>query len=362
VSPQRIARVELRRLALPLITPYRLSYHTFESFEPILARVFDQDGRQGFGEAHISPGSSTETREGGWAFCADHARALPGLQVGEAAAAIAERGAESPVAATALVTALEMLADHPLLRVVEEQRLPVLTPTNATDAAGIEAEVEARLAEGFRTFKVKVGRDLDADLARVAAYQRALAGRGALRLDANRAFDREQGCRFGAALDPDGIELFEQPCPASDWTANAAVAAASAVPLMLDEAICSLADIERAGTLARVAFCKLKLKRFGSLGALETALRAVREHGMEPVLGDGLSAEPGCWMEACVARATIGNAGEFNGFLKPRDRLFEIPLRFEDGSVVLEPGTPRLRPARLEALTREKQVLASSGD
>jgi hypothetical protein len=34
---------------------------------------------------------------------------------------------------------------------------------------------------------------------------------------------------------------------------------------------------------------------------------------MEPVLGDGLS-EIGCWMEACVARTTIHNAGEFNGF------------------------------------------------
>jgi hypothetical protein len=35
---------------------------------------------------------------------------------------------------------------------------------------------------------------------------------------------------------------------------------------------------------------------------------------MEPVLGDGLGIELGCWMEGCVARTTIRNAGEFTGF------------------------------------------------
>ena len=44
---------------------------------------------------------------------------------------------------------------------------------------------------------------------------------------------------------------------------------------------------------------------------------------MEPVLGDGISSEVQCWMEGCVARQVIRNAGEFNGFLKPKVRLFE---------------------------------------
>jgi len=37
-------------------------------FEPIIV-VQDSDGRVGWGEGHISPGSSRETRKGGWAFC-----------------------------------------------------------------------------------------------------------------------------------------------------------------------------------------------------------------------------------------------------------------------------------------------------
>ena len=59
---------------------------------------------------------------------------------------------------------------------------------------------------------------------------------------------------------------------------------------------------------------------------------------MIPVLGDGLGTELNCWMEACVARTTIDNAGEFNGFLKSKTRLFSEPLEFANGYVLLKPG------------------------
>ena len=49
-------------------------------------------------------------------------------------------------------------------------------------------------------------------------------------------------------------------------------------------------------------FCKLKLKRFGSLERLHEGLLRVRACGMEPVLGDGLGSEVQSWLEACVAR------------------------------------------------------------
>ena len=202
----------------------------------------------------------------------------------------------------------------------------------------IEEEVERRLKDGFRTFKIKVGKDADADLARVKAIQRAIHGRATMRLDANRAYTQADACRFAAALDPSGIELFEQPCAAEDWEANATVAKASTVPIMLDEPICAPSDIERAAEIRNVGFCKLKLKRFGGLDLLKEALEKVRQLGMEPVLGDGLSSELGCWMEACVASITIHNAGEFNGFLKPNIRLFAEPLRFTAGELVLSPG------------------------
>jgi L-alanine-DL-glutamate epimerase-like enolase superfamily enzyme len=164
-----------------------------------------------------------------------------------------------------------------------------------------------------------------------------------MRIDANRAYVEADVSRFASSLDPSGIELFEQPCHSDDWGANANVAKVSTVPIMLDEPICGLDDIERAADIPNVGFCKLKLKRFGSLDALKQALERVRELGMEPVLGDGISSELQCWMEGCVARHVIRNAGEFNGFLKPKARLFAEPLRFAAGELVLAAGyTPTI--------------------
>jgi len=334
----KLQEIVLRTVRLPLIRPYVLSYRTFFEFEPIIVEVRDADGRVGWGEGHISPGSSRETRDGGWAFCREYAAAVIGKDTGEAKAIITGDIAKSKVAGTALLTAIEMLEGHPLLTLARDIRLPLLTPFNSSEPADIEREVEQRLEEGFRTFKIKVGKAADDDARRVAVIQRAIAGRAAMRVDANRAYSEADACRFAAELDPSGIELFEQPCQAEDWDANAKVASMSPVPVMLDEPICELTDVKRASTIPNVGFCKLKLKRFGGLDLLRDALDAVREFGMESVLGDGLSSELGCWMEACVASVTIDNAGEFNGFLKPKDRLFAQPLPFVAGALVLPAG------------------------
>ena len=64
---------------------------------------------------------------------------------------------------------------------------------------------------------------------------------------------------------------------------------------------------------------------------------------MRRVLGNGVAGETGCWMEACVAHKYIDNAGELNGYLKPVERLFENPLGFADGCVVMPAGyAPRI--------------------
>ena len=65
-----------------------------------------------------------------------------------------------------------------------------------------------------------------------------------------------------------------------------------------------------------VGFVKLKLKKLGGISRLIEGLERIRALGMEPVLGDGTATDIGDWLEACVARDTIRNAGEMNGYLK----------------------------------------------
>jgi L-alanine-DL-glutamate epimerase-like enolase superfamily enzyme len=347
--------VSLYRLVVPLTTPYRLAFGPLHAFDTILVEAADRDGRLGLGEATLLTGYTEETADGAWAAMRELAAGFPGRAPADCIAACVGASAAAPFAATALTTALEMLEASPWLQVPERACVPLLGLVHGSEPAELGHEVEELLAAGFRTLKVQVGFEPDADGRRVRRIQDVVAGRCRLRIDANQGYDRDQGCAFAAALDPDGIELFEQPCAAGDWDAALAVAKVSAVPMMLDESIYGIGDIERAAELGAARYIKLKLMKMGGLERLAQAIGRIRELGMEPVLGNGVACEVGCWMEACVARTLIANAGEMNGFLKPVARLLATPLGFADGAIVLEAGyAPRLDHAALARWTVER--------
>jgi L-Ala-D/L-Glu epimerase len=345
-------RISVRQLRLPLATPYKVSLLTLREFDPFVIEVFDDEGATGFGEALIVPGYTAETVEGSWELCNRLSRQAVGLSLDDARSVAARHVNEGAGAASALLAALDMLAGHPMLEATEDFSIPLLAPLHADEHKALAAEIEARLDEGFRTLKVKVGFDWEGDLQRLRHIQSCVRGRATLRLDANQGYSVEDGCAFARALNPEGIELFEQPCHMDDWRGNAAVAAVSTVPVMLDESIYGIDDVARAAEIRGVGFVKLKLKKIGSVDMLARALHEIRSRGLTPVLGDGVSMEIGCWMEACVARTTIDNAGEMNGFLKTRDRLFETPLAFGSGSIRIPAGfRPRLERTALERHT-----------
>ena len=334
----RIEQITVSHLRLPLLVPYKVSRKTFDDFDPLVVELHTDEG-VGWGEAVISPGYADETPEGGWAYLEAMAPRLIGLELGAAQAMLEPTVAANSHAASVLLTACEMAGRSPLLAIAADCRQQLLTPVNAmSPGAALEAEIEALLLAGYRTLKVKVGFDADRDLERVVAIQGLVGSRGSLRLDANQGFGEAAGRRFAERLDPAGIELFEQPCNKADWQANAAVAAVSRVPVMLDESIYGLAEIERAAEVPGVGYVKLKLKKFGSLASLDAGLAHAQTRGLRTVCGDGTATDISCWMEACIGLRRLDNAGENNGFLKLRQPLFKTPLTFVDGSIELPAG------------------------
>ena len=344
---------------IPLVTPYKVSRRVFLAFDPVIVRVRTKDGHEGWGEAIASRGYSEEGPEELYERCTAFAATLPGQDVSQVQTAIDDRFGKWPAAASVFRSAFDMVGGHHLLQIEHETRVPLLEPVHEMDVDKIPEAIERLLEQGFETLKVKVGFDVDADLARVSAIQKALSGRGEIRLDANQGFKQTQGERFASSLDPQSIQLFEQPCASDDWNANAAVASVSNVPVMLDESIYGLDDIARAATIPGVGFVKLKLKKMGGLDQLKTGLDRIRSLGLRPVMGDGVATDICCWMEACVGRVTLDNAGEMNGFLKLKDQLFAEHLTFDQGSIVLPAGlNPRVDEATLARVTVRKECFA----
>jgi L-Ala-D/L-Glu epimerase / N-acetyl-D-glutamate racemase len=347
-SPQRdtgsrIDRVAAHRLRIPLARPYKLAFGAVTHYDTVVVEITLDDGREGFGEATLLTGYTDETIDGSWRLVGEVAAGFVQQAAAAALDAATALAARAPFVASAFVCALEMALGHPMLRT--NGRVPVLGLLQGDDEAALAAEFERLHAEGYATVKVKVGFDAAADARHVATVQRVIGGRARIRVDANQGYDAAAACRFIEAIDPAGIELFEQPCAAGDWSAHAfAVRAATrtGLPLMLDESIYALADIERAAAERACRYLKVKLMKFAGIDALAAAIARIRELGMMPVLGNGVACDVSCWMEACVAACLVDTAGEMNGFLKAPRMLLREPLRFAGGHIELPARRPRL--------------------
>lgn len=334
----RLEKLTLYRLCVPLWAPYRLAFGPVDNFDTIIVQAVDARGNAGVGEATVLTGYTDETIDESWRAAGQFAAELIQLECGRASPAIARLGEKFPFTATAFGTALEMLAGSELLQLPAAAAVPLVGLLQAKDEDAMHAEFQQLLDAGYRTIKVKVGFDAARDAEMLRSVQRVVQGRARIRIDANQGYSAEQGVAFARSLDPAGIELFEQPCAAGDWEAHLAVARNSPVPMMLDESIYGLADIEKAAALRAAAFIKVKLMKLLTLDALVLAIARIKALGMQVVLGNGVACDPGCWMEACIAARYIDNAGEMNGFLKARAPLLRERLQFRDGAIVLNPG------------------------
>jgi L-Ala-D/L-Glu epimerase / N-acetyl-D-glutamate racemase len=326
-------------LRLPLTVPYRLVFGDQHHFDVLLVGVVD-DGRTGWGEATILPGYTDETIGQSWQLASGLIAACK--SAGDLQRAATDLLRQAPFAATAFLTALDWARAHKTL--TRTGRFDLLGTVNAKAEypAELEKEVEMLIGRGHKTLKVKIGWEPDADLKQVDAVRRIVNGRARLRIDAKQGYTREQAIYFLKKLKPDGIELVEQPCAAGDWDSARALVGAGEVPLMLDESIYALEDIDRAADLGCADYIKLKLMKFGTLDALERGLQRIAECGMKAVLGNGVATDLGCWMELCAGLGNVSTAGEMNGFLKTPVQLLMPQLKCEGPAAVIEGAVRRV--------------------
>jgi L-alanine-DL-glutamate epimerase-like enolase superfamily enzyme len=317
--------------------PYKLAFGPITHFDTLIVSVTDINGNQGFGEATILTGYTQETISGSWDLIQEISKNLV-TQSDESNQQLLENYLESdPFTVTALATAIELAQQKNVFSNESSESIPILGVVNAESLEDLEIEIENLISSGFNTLKVKVGFDVDKDSLKVKNVQKVLKDRAKIRLDGNQGYSRSEAISFIKQLNPGGIELFEQPCHADDWDSALAISKIANVPMMLDESIYGLEDIQKAADLNVATYIKVKLMKFGSYKNLSNALSLISKLGMKPVLGNGVAGEIGCWMEALAAKKYIPNAGEMNGFLKPVSSILQNPLQFKDGCISLEP-------------------------
>lgn len=290
-------------------SPFTTAKRSTSVADNVLVIVRLDDGTFGYGEASPAEYVTGETAESVLASIPEFAGALEGQDVRSWrrwSCVLADAG---PTCRSALEMAL-------LDALSRSQRIPLhlwfggaqsSVVSDLTLTIGPAEEVAATAAEayaaGFRALKIKVGGpSRDEDLARVRAIAAAAPG-VRLRLDANQAFTPDSALSFLAdcARYSLPIELIEQPVPADDWEALAAVTARSPVPVIADEAVVKPADALRVASMEAAHGINIKVAKAGLIGALQ--IIAIARAGnlklmlgcmMESLLGIGASLHLAC--------------------------------------------------------------------
>lgn len=345
LPPIRIDRIELRRISLPLVTPFRTSFGT-ETARDILLIGVEADGVTGWGEcvAGNDPLYSSEYVEGCQHVTIHHL--VPRLfdhdggRVGaDDVATILEPVKDHRMSKGALEAAVldaqlrrhgVSMADH--LGAVR-QRVPSGVSVGIMDSIDrLVTAVGGYLDDGYVRIKLKI--EPGWDLEPVAEIRRTFGDEIPLQVDANTAYTRDDGAHL-AQLDQFGLLLIEQPLPEDDVTGHAIIARHVATPICLDESITSASAAVDAIERQACSIVNIKAGRVGGY------LEAVRVHDVcaergVPVWCGGML-ETGIGRAMNLALAALPNF-TLTGDVSASERFWsrdvvDEPVRLHDGHV-----------------------------
>lgn len=256
----RIASAEVVPYALPFREPYVTATGTLTRREMVLLRLRSDDGLEGLGEA------VPLSLRGGTAL-AQVVDELERLGERDSLDEASLRGDALSLSAPARCAALTALLDLRGKRAAAEggtgAEPPAPVRCNATLVAGDPASVvsaaERWAADGFSTFKLKLGTGDDA--AQVRAAREGLGPRARIRVDANGAWDVETAKRTLSELEPYEVELAEQPVATLEEAIE--LAGSTTIPLAADESVESRGDAERVAATGAFALTGIKLSKVG---------------------------------------------------------------------------------------------------
>jgi O-succinylbenzoate synthase len=340
-----VREIELRRVRMPLVAPFRTA-HGVEHDRDVLVLRLATDDADGWSEC-VAPNEPTYSAE--W--------------VGGAHAVI--RDFLGPMVLAAPVTAAEVAArlssvqGHPMAKCAIE--IAVLDAELRTEgrslasylgatrdrvesgvAVGIAEsiddlldECEGYLAAGYRRVKLKIRPGWDVEP--VAAFRERF-GDVPLQVDANGAYTLADSSALGA-LDEFELLCIEQPLAPDDLRAHAGLARLIGTPICLDEAITSARVARDAIDDGACSIVCVKPGRVGGYLEARTIVELCRERGVGAWVGGML--ETGLGRAANLALAALPGL-TLPGDLSASDRYFgrdlTAPFVLDDGHLAVPAG------------------------
>lgn len=353
---------EVRRLDIfvfraPADPPVQTSFGTMRNRPAVLLRVTDAHGVTGWGEVwcnfpvvgaehrarmaayYLRPQLTGRTWDSPQACfrALDEAFAVLAIQCGEP-------GPLHQIVAgldVALWDLLARRAGQPLWRFIsgrqEAAAAPIPVYASGLNPTAPEKLAAAKLEEGYRAFKLKVGFGAARDDSNLRAMRELIGPDMAFMVDANQAWTLEQALQAGRAMQPYGLAWLEEPVRADtalpDWER---LAREQPLALAGGENLAGLAQFDRFIASPALSVLQPDLGKWGGItGCLEVGRRALQQHKLfcPHWLGGGIGLTASLHLKAAV-----GGPGYVEVDANPnplRECLATPPFALTNGAVTL---------------------------
>lgn len=350
----KIERVEVFGVAMPLVGEYKNAYLSKSVVKSAVVRITASGGAVGYGNIDPTPGYSKEsiddslkmleTRLAGLVMGMDPTNVHMVLAKMEPAVeGYLDAKAAIEMACVDLSARVAGMPVHTYLGGAVKDRLQfnawigILPPDEAAK------ETLQWKTQGFRSAKIKVGGNIEADRDRVKAVREAVGADFNLRIDANAGYDADTSIKLAKMVAPFNLQLFEQPVPADDIAGMARVrkaANAEGVPIMADESVLDHASLIRIIRMDAADIVKVKVMKQGGFLNTRRMIATAEAAGIRCVVGHGfgLGVNTMCEIMLAATSSNVIDGLECVGPLKTKDDIVTHKLDLTKGSIALPSG------------------------
>jgi O-succinylbenzoate synthase len=291
----RITSLEVFRYRIPLVSQLNLAGETHHFREGFIIRIYDSEGHQGVSEMAPLPGWHEETlgethhqitdnilpilRKIKWQQDDNPYQTFLSLDIPELRLPSLQWGLE--LALLQLYSHQKKLNPYEIL----DGSVQSIIHINALllgDGQKILQEAKNRIAEGYQTLKIKVGRAPVQEEIQLIQDLREVAGaKTNIRLDANRSWSFAEAIHFGKSVSQAGIEYIEEPLESFGHLKS--FYEETGIAVALDESL-YLCDPDDCPVAAGTQFLILKPSRLGGLKQFWRWIKLAEEKQLKVVI------------------------------------------------------------------------------
>lgn len=276
------------------MVPFTIATGTMEYAQNIFIRIHTSEGITGMGECSAFPMIAAETQATCFEMAKDFAKLWKGknpLEIEERLHELDAFTAGNYTAKSAFDMALYDIAarnaNMPLYQYLGGQKKKIETDLTIgiSDPASMAATALEFKEKGVKIIKVKLGKEVFADIQRIKLIREAVGPDIVLRIDANQGWSYDDAVTALSAMEAYHIQFCEQPMRKWNDELLPALCELSAIPVMADESVFTHHDAERLIRNKACDYINIKMAKSGGIREAIRINQVAEQHHIPCMLG-----------------------------------------------------------------------------